>query len=161
MSLTKKQMVNLMWSICDTYAKDETEFETMMYAHMGQYDKSGEHYFHHPLSVARNFMSDTKEYKVALLHDVLEDTEVSEEDLELLMVNEEVIEAVKCITHLPHESLEEYLRRVKGNPIALKVKLADIADNMREDRLQKLPKETQERLREKYKKSLEILEEYK
>ena len=63
------------------------------------------------------------------------------------------------ITHRIHEPLVEYYARIKCNPLATKVKLADAMDNLRSSRMQKLPKETQVRLTRKYKRALKVLQE--
>ena len=72
---------------------------------------------------------------------------------------ESVLEAVDTITHRTHEPLVEYYARIKCNPLATKVKLEDVRDNLRADRMQKLPKETQVRLMRKYKRALKVLRE--
>ena len=70
-----------------------------------------------------------------------------------------MLEAVDAITHRTHEPLVEYHARIKCNPLATKVKLADVMDNLRTDRMQKLPKETQVRLTRKYRRALKVLQE--
>lgn len=103
-------------------------------AHLGQVDKAGEAYILHPLRV----MMSLKDYEhkiVAVLHDVLEDTLVSTEDLRLEGFNEKIIEALIHLTRRKNESYEEFIDRVIKNPIATAVKLADIKDNMDLSRL--------------------------
>lgn len=129
--------------------------------HKGQLDKSGKEYWRHPYDVANDFTIGSNEYLVGLLHDSLEDTEMTDDDLRFIGLSEEIIKAVKCITHGKHEQLVDYYTRAKGNTIALKVKLADIRDNSRYERVRLLPKDTQDRLKKKYKKALELLEETK
>ena len=125
--------------------------------HKGQKDKSGEPYILHVERVAKKFPKDSLEYLVALLHDTVEDTEITIDDLRYLGLPESVLEAVDAITHRPYEPLVEYYARIKCNPLATKVKLADIMDNA--DRLQKLPKETQVRLTRKYRRALKVLQD--
>ena len=125
--------------------------------HKGQKDKSGEPYILHVERVAENFPKDSLEYLVALLHDTVEDTEITIDDLRYLGLPESVLEAVDAITHRTHEPLVEYYARIKCNPLATKVKLADVRDNA--DRLQKLPKETQVRLTRKYRRALKVLQD--
>ena len=127
--------------------------------HKGQKDKSGEPYILHVERVAEKFPKDSLEYLVALLHDTVEDTEVTIDDLRYLGLPESVLEAVDAITHRPYEPLVEYYARIKCNPLATKVKLADVRDNLRADMLQKLPKETQVRLTRKYRRALKVLQE--
>lgn len=127
--------------------------------HKDQKDKSGEPYILHVERVAENFPEDSLEFLVALLHDTVEDTGITIDDLRDLGLPESVLEAVDAITHRVHEPLVEYYARVKCNPLATKVKLADVMDNLRADRLQKLPEETQVRLTRKYRKALKVLQE--
>ena len=70
-----------------------------------------------------------------------------------------MLEAVDAITHRVYEPLVEYYARIKCNPLATKVKLADVIDNLRTDRLQKLPRETRVRLTRKYRRALKVLQE--
>ena len=125
--------------------------------HKGQKDKSGEPYILHVERVAEKFPKDSLEYLVALLHDTVEDTEITIDDLRYLGLPESVLEAVDAITHRTYEPLVEYYARIKCNPLATKVKLADVRDNA--DMLQKLPKETQVRLTRKYKRALKVLQD--
>ena len=125
----------------------------------GQKDKSGEPYILHIKRVAKKFPRYSSEYLVALLHDTLEDTEITIDDLRYLELPESVLEAVDAITHRPYEPLVEYYARIKCNPLATKVKLADVRDNLRADMLQKLPKETQVRLTRKYRRALKVLQD--
>lgn len=127
--------------------------------HKDQRDKLGEPYVLHIERVAENFPEDSLEYLVALLHGTIEDTWVTIDDLRYLGLPESVLEAVDAITHRIHEPLVEYYARIKCNPLAAKVKLADVMDNLRADRLQKLPKETQVRLTRKYKRALKVLQD--
>ena len=127
--------------------------------HKGQKDKSGEPYILHVERVADKFPRYSLEYLVALLHDTVEDTEITIDDLRYLGLPESVLEAVDAITHRPYEPLVEYYARIKCNPLATKVKLADVRDNLRADMLQKLPKETQVRLMRKYRRALKVLQD--
>ena len=96
-------------------------------AHHGQRDKSGAPYIFHPIHLAEQ-MDDEFSCCAALLHDVVEDTEVTLEDLRKDLP-EEVVEAVRLLTHEKWMPDLEYLTAIKANPIALKVKLADNAHN--------------------------------
>lgn len=122
--------------------------------HFNQVDKSGQPYFIHPIYVALSM--DTEEEKLAaLLHDVIEDTDVTEKDLAWLP--EEVIEAVKVLTHDKSEDYFKYVNRVKENKMARKVKIADLHHNMDLSRLPSITDKDMERY-EKYKKALEMLQ---
>jgi hypothetical protein len=71
---------------------------------------------------------------VAVLHDVLEDTSFTEDDLRQTGFDEAVLEALRCVTHRKDEPYADYVIRIAGNPIARAVKLADLEDNTRLER---------------------------
>lgn len=125
-------------------------------AHEGQLDKSGRPYIAHPLRVM-GALRNEHERMAAVLHDVVEDTSVTLADLTTAGCPPEVLAAVSAISKQPGEDQSNYLARVAANPIALAVKLADIADNMSPDRLARLDAETQDRLRTKYESALRQL----
>ena len=99
-------------------------------AHKGQFDKSGKDYIGHPLRVME--MGKTEEEKiVGVLHDVIEDTDWTFEALEEEGFSTEVICALRCVTKLSeHENYEDFIERVKNNPLAVAVKINDLSDNM-------------------------------
>lgn len=119
-------------------------------AHHGQFDKAGIPYVFHPLHVAES-MDDEISCCAALLHDVVEDTHVTLEDLAKDFPRE-VVEAVRLLTHDPGQDYLEYVRRIKPNPVAMKVKLADIAHNTDESRFAgvQVPEEMLGYFRKKY-----------
>lgn len=125
-------------------------------AHEGQYDKGGNPYILHPLTVAEK-VEQPEEKIVALLHDVVEDTDVTLEKLarEFPPV---IVEAVDRLTKKkgPGYSLEKYLEGIRGNEIARKVKLADLEHNMDISRIPH-PKEKDYRRMEKYKECVRFL----
>lgn len=125
-------------------------------AHEGQLDKSGRPYIAHPLRVMGH-LKDEHHRMTAVLHDVVEDTDVTLEDLTAAGCPAEVLAAVAAISKHPGESQTDYLARVKANPMALVVKRADIADNMSEDRMGRLDQATQQRLLAKYEAALRQL----
>ena len=97
-------------------------------AHEGQKDKDGQPYILHPLRVMNAV--DGEEAKIAaVLHDVIEDSPVTEEDLRNEGFSEAVITAVRCLTHGKSESYADYVIRCSNNDIACQVKLADLEDN--------------------------------
>ena len=118
-------------------------------------DKSEVPYIYHPIHLAEQ-MNTEIECIVALLHDVVEDTDVTFEQLKQDFP-EEVIEALKLLTHDKNTDYMEYVKKLKTNPIAKKVKIADIKHNADETRLEKITVKDIAR-RNKYKKALEILE---
>ncbi len=96
-------------------------------AHHGQFDKGGVPYIFHPIHLAES-MDDEVSTCVALLHDTVEDTDVTLAQLEKEFPRE-IVEAVALLTHNEDVEYFEYIRSIKQNPIAVKVKLADLAHN--------------------------------
>ena len=97
-------------------------------AHLGQKDKGGNDYIEHPKAVA-SMMDKKKKKAVAYLHDVVEDTKISFDDLKEYGFPNQIIEALKALTKQKNESYDVYIDRVIKNPIAKKVKLADMKHN--------------------------------
>lgn len=128
-------------------------------AHQGQRDKSGHAYIGHPLRVM-GMMHTDHERMTAVLHDVVEDTEVTADALREAGCPDVVVEAVVAISKRPGEAHEDYLERVAANPMALAVKRADIADNSSPVRMAELDGPTRSRLREKYAKATRLLDAY-
>lgn len=128
-------------------------------AHEGQIDKSGKPYIGHPVRVM-NRVEGSYERMAAVLHDVIEDTPVTAEDLRAAGCPERVVTAVVALSHEPGEPQAEYLARVAADPIAVTVKHADIADNMSPVRFAALDEATQARLRAKYDTALRLLASY-
>ena len=126
-------------------------------AHHGQVDKAGVPYIFHPLHLAEA-MEDEISCCAALLHDTVEDTDVTLEQLAEIFPFE-VVEAVRLLTHDPDTDYFDYVRAIRGNPIAMKVKLADLAHNTDETRFAgvPVPKERIGYLRDKYTKAKAIL----
>ena len=136
----------------------ERAIEIAREAHAGQVDKAGEDYFNHPKRVADNFYEDD-DIIVALLHDVIEDTEITLEQLKEEGFNDAVLAALDAITKREGESYDQFIERVKDNPIALKVKLADLRDNMDILRLPELTEKDLQRIA-KYHKAYKYLEQF-
>ena len=127
------------------------------HAHHGQVDKAGVPYIFHPLHLAEQ-MEDEISCCAALLHDTVEDTAVTLDQLAQVFPPE-VVEAVRLLTHDPAEDYFAYVRAIRDNPIAMKVKLADLAHNTDETRFAgvAVPKERIGFLRDKYTKAKAIL----
>lgn len=126
-------------------------------AHLGQTDKAGVPYINHPERVAERF-EDPWHQATALLHDVLEDTDVTAADLRDEGIPETVIMAVEALTQRPGEDRLGYYRRINAaGPMALAVKHADIDDNADWSRLRLLDPATRERLTAKYAKARKYL----
>ena len=124
------------------------------YAHFGQTDKAGNPYITHPMAVAAGVEGEDAKI-AALLHDTVEDTFVTIRTVRELFGNT-VGDAVDCLTRRENEDYFAYVRRAGANPIARKVKLADLAHNMDMSRLPIVTEKDRIRL-EKYKKAREIL----
>ncbi len=123
-------------------------------AHLGQLDKSGIPYIYHPIHLAEQ-METEEECIVALLHDTVEDTEITFEQLEKEF-SDTVIEALKLLTHDKSVEYMDYVRKIKSNSIARKVKLTDLQHNSDETRMESLTEKDKER-NEKYRKAIEFL----
>ena len=122
-------------------------------AHLGQLDKSGVPYIYHPIHVAEQ-MSTEEECIVALLHDTVEDTDVTFEQLEKDFSNT-VIQALKLLTHDESVPYMDYVRNLKHNPIAKKVKIADLFHNCDENR--KEQNEKDKKRNQKYLEAIKLL----
>ena len=117
-------------------------------AHRGQKDKAGAPYLLHPLRLMLRMTSEAAMI-AAVLHDVVEDTDWTLERLREEGFSDEVLEAVDCLTHREGEGYQEFVERVRTNPIARLVKIADLEDNMNIRRISHLGAKDLERL-EKY-----------
>ena len=124
------------------------------HAHHGQFDKGGVPYIFHPIHLAEE-MDDEISTCVALLHDTVEDTAVTLEDLSKEFPAE-VVNAVRLLTHGEDVDYFDYVRAIKQDPIAVKVKLADLRHNGDPKRI--CNQGNQERRREKYAAARAILE---
>ena len=142
MNTTEQSMVDLALSIARQ-------------AHEGQLDKEGVDYIEHPIYVASQV--DTEEEKaVALLHDVIEDSSVTAEELLNAGLPETVVTAVQILSKKKGQDYQTYLKTVKSNPLARVVKLADLKHNSDLLRLETITDKDLERL-EKYKKAIDYL----
>ena len=119
--------------------------------------KAGVDYINHPLTVASKCSSE-KEKIVALLHDVIEDTQVTIEDLRLFF-DEEIVEAINLLTHREEDDYMTYLAKIKNNKLAKIVKIADLENNMDLSRLPNPTEKDYQRLENKYKPAYKFLTE--
>lgn len=124
-------------------------------AHHGQVDKSGIPYIFHPYHLAEQ-MEDEYTVCIALLHDVVEDTSVTLEDLAQKFPRE-IIDALALLTHDDATPYLEYVQKIKANPLARTVKLADLMHNSDDTRIYPPDPAAQKRWAIKYSKALEIL----
>ena len=125
-------------------------------AHKDQVDKSGLPYVFHPFHLAEQ-MQDEKTTIVALLHDVVEDTDYTLDDLRSMGFGDEVMEALSYMTHDPTVPYMEYVARIRKNDIALTVKLADLRHNSDITRLDSIDQKALDRV-EKYAQAIRLLE---
>lgn len=119
-------------------------------AHKGQKDKGGEDYIYHPIRVANSCVTN-EEKIVALLHDVLEDTDINEEYLINKGFPGFILDAIKSVTMKSGEHYEDFIERCSHNQVGIKVKLEDLRDNMDVTRLKKLDEKDFERLKKYHK----------
>ncbi|MBF0188354.1 MAG: bifunctional (p)ppGpp synthetase/guanosine-3',5'-bis(diphosphate) 3'-pyrophosphohydrolase [Magnetococcales bacterium] len=125
--------------------------------HNGQRDKAGAPYVMHPLRLMMQFQ-DAHLRMVAVLHDVVEDTPVTLDDLRRDGFPETVIVAVDALSHREGESRARYLERVRSNSMALRVKLADLEDNMDLRRISE-PNDWDWKRMARYRKTWEMLKQ--
>jgi len=127
--------------------------------HAGQLDKAGQPYILHPLRLMLQFSNPTLQI-VAVLHDILEDTPTTAEDLKELGFSTEIIQAIQALTKQTGESRLEATKRTVLNPLATQVKYVDVLDNMNLARINNPTSRDFARF-EEYKMVLEILEQAK
>ena len=114
-------------------------------AHRGQIDKAGKPYVLHPIRVMLRVES-LEERITALLHDIVEDTPVTFDELRGMGYSDTILEALDGVTHRAGESYEEFVERSGRHPVARAVKLADLADNMDLTRLPNITDKDRARL---------------
>ncbi len=123
----------------------------------GKYDKGGEPYILHCLRVMNSLHTRDKELQcIAVLHDVVEDTDITLNDLLKIGFSLRVVNAVDILTHLPEDDYDTYIKRISLNEDARLVKLADLRDNSNITRLKGLRKKDFDRM-EKYHKAFVYL----
>ena len=134
----------------------EKAIEIAQEAHKGVKDKGGHDYINNPIRVM-HAMSNDQEKIVAILHDVVEDSDWTFDRLKEEGFEDSVIESLRCVTkYSEEEDYQEFIKRAATNKIATKVKMADIEDNLDLSRLGTLTEKDLTRI-EKYKKALKYL----
>lgn len=136
-------------------AMTKKAIKIMYAAHKDQVDKAGMPYVLHPLHIAEQ-MNDETRVVVALLHDVVEDSDMTFEKLSELGFPDIVIESLKLLTHEDGVDYFDYIKKIGTNPISTSVKLADLRHNSDLSRLDKVTSEDILRV-EKYKKCIDYL----
>ena len=125
--------------------------------HEKQLDKGGNPYILHPLKVMGTLhTTDSELMAIAVLHDVIEDSEWTMEMLENEGMSSRVLDALECLTHIDGESYEDYIKRIATNKDAIRVKLEDLSHNMDLKRLKGLRQKDFERM-EKYTRAYAFL----
>ena len=137
--------------------KTKRAIRLMFEAHKNQTDKAGLPYVFHPFHLAEQ-MTDEKTTVAALLHDVVEDTDTTLDDLRKMDFGDDVIDALTLLTHDERVPYMDYVAEIKKNPIARAVKLADLRHNSGLTRLDVVDEKALKRV-EKYKKAIALLEE--
>ncbi|MCO5183965.1 MAG: GTP pyrophosphokinase [Anaerolineae bacterium] len=125
-------------------------------SHAGQVQKNGDPYVLHPLHLMCQMETETERI-VAVLHDVIEDTEMTLDDLAASGFSAEIITTIDLLTHHPAHSYDEYIERIRPNRLARRIKLADLRHNMDVLRLNEITDRDLRRLR-KYKRAWERLQ---
>lgn len=125
-------------------------------AHSGLTDKGGSPYILHPLRLMLKF-SKEDEMIVAVLHDVIEDTEIAITDLINLGFSDRVINALRLLTKNPSETYQQYIEKISTNDLARKIKIEDLKDNMDISRLPEISPKDLERLA-KYHRAVKTLQ---
>jgi len=126
-------------------------------AHAGQKDRAGAPYILHPIRLMIQMDSEDA-MMAAVLHDVVENSVWTLDDLRKEEFSNEVLNAVDSLTHRDKEGEDywDYIQRAKSDPIAIKVKLADLEDNLNPDRLNEVTEKDEKRF-DRYRKAQEML----
>ena len=129
--------------------------EIAVEAHHGQKDKNGMPYILHPLRLMFQMKSDS-EKMAAVLHDVVEDSDWTLEQLKSEGFNGDVIEAVNLLTRDDNDSYDEFVQKIASSPISKAVKIADITDNLDLSRISRMTGKDVARVK-KYQRVLKTL----
>ena len=135
----------------------EKALQIAVKAHSGQIDKAGSAYIFHPIRVSNRCSTDDERI-FALLHDTIEDTEVTTEYLLMEGFPRNIVDAILSVTRNEDESYDDFIKRSRLNPIGRQVKLHDLEDNMDITRLNELTEKDIYRLN-KYIKAYKYLKE--
>jgi len=136
----------------------ERAIEISVSAHKGQVDKSGAPYILHPLRIMFALKSE-EEKIVGILHDVVEDSDWSFDDLLSERFSDNVINGLKSVTGVEGEDYDSFIQRAYADPIGRNVKIADVSDNLDIKRIEEPSERDFERLK-KYRKALKVLQTF-
>ncbi len=166
--MIKKSLYDELILITDDYKRS---LKLVEYLFKNKKDKEGEPYINHLLRVS-NKLSNPNTKVAGLLHDTVEDTRITFDDLKSLNFNDEIIDLVRLVTNEPNiiplskkEWLNKYHKKItkileSGNVEAVKLKYSDMSDNMNPERLNKLDEKTRNHLINKYQNEIIRLEKY-
>lgn len=137
----------------------EHAIELAAKAHQNQTDKAGNPYIAHPLRVALDFIRSGDETRaiIAVLHDVIEDSDVTADALRSEGFSNEIVEAIVALSRNDGETYQAFVDRAASNELSRPVKIADLRDNLDAVRMGLLPPEKAAKLREKYAGALDRL----
>jgi len=155
LSLEERKFQNMNMTSIDSLLEKALQIATD--AHIYQVDKAGKAYIFHPIRVANRCDNDNERI-VALLHDTIEDTEVTAEYLLMEGFPRNIVDAILSVTRNKDESYEDFIKRSRLNPIGRQVKIHDLEDNMDITRLSELTEKDLVRLN-KYLKAYRYLKE--
>lgn len=138
----------------------ERAIEIAAAAHAGQTDKAGAPYISHPLRVALGFIrtGDEERAIIAVLHDVIEDSDVSAADLRREGFSAPIVDAIEALTRPEGEAYHDFILRAAANELARPVKIADLRDNLSRTWLALLPAGKRDNLLVKYEGALSLLD---
>ncbi len=134
----------------------EKSLEIALKAYAGQKDKAGKTYILHPLRIMAKMQTEY-EMSAALLHDVIEDSDYTAEDLISEGIPSDVVIAVELLSKVKGESYDQFVDRVLQNPLATKIKIADIEDNINVLRLKSIRDNDLERIAKYHKAWLKLM----
>jgi len=126
-------------------------------AHAGQLDKSGQRYILHPMRLMQKFVRE-EERIVAVLHDVVEDSNVSLNDLKTYGFAKSIIDAIDCLSKRNNESYDGFIARISSNYLAKKIKIEDLKDNLDLTRLTSITDSDLVRIKKYHKALINFLE---
>jgi (p)ppGpp synthase/HD superfamily hydrolase len=135
----------------------EKSLHIALQAYAGKTDKAGREYILHPLRVMAKMKTDL-ERSAALLHDVIEDSDITAEQLLAEGIPVEVVEAIQYLSRNENEDYQEFVARTKKNKLAATIKIADIEDNIDVLRLTSLDENDLARIK-KYHSAWRLLKE--
>ncbi|PZD94595.1 GTP pyrophosphokinase [Paenibacillus sambharensis] len=124
-------------------------------AHEGQTDRGGSPYVFHPIRLMLRAVTG-EEQIIAVLHDTIEDTSLTLEDLRKEGFSDSVVEAVDSLSRREEEDYDAFILRIKQNPLASRVKILDLLDNIEQTKKKKPSEKTHKRL-DKYSRALDTL----